>query len=103
MKQALEQERIKPDPPEANLWRAVIGQAIDDLSQPALQQAAVEWLASTAHGPGSFRWACDHLDLNPAAVWAALNHANVLDRTHSSLGSCSARRRPLVIIRVNGG
>ena len=48
MKQALEQERIKPDLPEANLWRAVIGQAIDDLSQPALQQAAVDWLTWTA-------------------------------------------------------
>ncbi len=102
MKQTLEQEQIKNEIPEADLWRAVIDQAIDDLSQPKLHRAAVEWLASTGHGPGSFRWACDHLDLNPTAVWGALNKANDLERKLSTLESDSARRRSLAIIRING-
>jgi hypothetical protein len=102
MKQAREQERIKVDVPEANLWRAVIGQAIDDLSQPVLRLAAMDWLGSTAHGPGSFRWACDHLDLDPEAVSAALNKANDWEKSRSTFGGESTRRRPLVLIRVNG-
>jgi hypothetical protein len=63
------EERIKTEISDANLWRAVIDQAIEDLSQPKLRQAAVDWFASTAQGPGSFRWACDYLDLNSSAVW----------------------------------
>ena len=59
---------IKTEIPDANLWRAVIDQAIEDLSQPKLRQAAVESFTSSTQEPGSFRWACDHLDLNPSAV-----------------------------------
>ncbi len=75
MERALEGE-IKKDFPEATLWLAVIDQAIDDLSDPTKHQAATDWFTSAAQGPGSFRWACDHLDLNHAAVWAALSKAD---------------------------
>lgn len=71
----LDEERIKPETPEANLWRAVIDQAIGYLAQGKLRAAAIEWFASAARGPGSLRWACDHLDLNASAVWRALNKA----------------------------
>jgi hypothetical protein len=73
MELTLQEERIKTELPEANLWRAVINQAIDDLSQAKLRQASLEWFASTARGPGTFQWACDQLDLNASAVWVALN------------------------------
>jgi hypothetical protein len=92
MKLTFHEERIKTENPDANLWRAVIDQAIEDLSQPRLRQAAVNWFASTARGPGSFRWACDHLDLNPSAVWAALNKANDLGKTSATLGTSFQHR-----------
>ena len=75
MELTLHQQQIKTDIPEANLWRAVIDQAIGDLAQTKLRAAALDWFASAARGPGSFRWACDHLDLNASAVWRALNKA----------------------------
>jgi hypothetical protein len=99
--QALGQERIREDAAEMNLWRAVIGQALDDLSQPKLHQAAMDWLASTEHGPGSFRWICDHLDLNPSAVSAALNKANKLKAKLSTLGN-SLRADSNWIVREEG-
>jgi hypothetical protein len=92
MKLTFQEERIKTENSDANLWRAVIDQAIEDLSQPRLHQAAVAWFTSTAHGPGSFRWACDHLDLNPSAVWAALNKANDSGKTSAALGTSFQRR-----------
>jgi hypothetical protein len=92
MKLTLQEERIKTENPDANLWRAVIDKAIEDLSQPKLRQAAVDWFASTAHEPGSFRWACDHLDLNPSAVWAALNNAKELEKTFATLESIFLRQ-----------
>jgi hypothetical protein len=48
------EERIKTEIPDANLWRAVIEQAVEDLSQPKLRQAAVDWFTSSAQGPGIF-------------------------------------------------
>jgi hypothetical protein len=85
------EERIKTELPDANLWRAVIDQAIEDLSQPNLRQAAVDWFTSSAQGPGSFRWACDHLDLNPSAVWAALEKAKELGKKLATLESVFLR------------
>jgi hypothetical protein len=85
------EERITTEIPDANLWRAVIDQAIEDLSQPNLRQAAVDWFTSSAQGPGSFRWACDHLDLNPSAVWAALEKAKELGKTLATLESVFLR------------
>jgi hypothetical protein len=68
----LNEEGIDTTSPEAELWRAVIDQAIDDLSDPDLGQAAVEWFTSVSEQPGTFRWVCHHLDLNASAVWSAL-------------------------------
>ena len=70
--QILQQELIKTSTSEANLWLAVIYQAIEDLSDPDLRQAALEWFASTSDRPASFRWICDHLDLNASAVCSAV-------------------------------
>ncbi len=67
------EERIETKTPEAELWRAVIDQAIDDLSDPDLGEATIEWFTSASDEPGTFRWICVHLDLNASAVWAALS------------------------------
>ena len=100
MELTLQNERIKTEIPDANLWRAVIDQAIEDLSQPKLRQAAVDWFASTAHEPGSFRWACDHLDLNPSAVLAALNKSKELEKTFATLGGTFFLRMASIKRRV---
>ena len=68
----LNEERTDTKSPEAELWRAVIDQAIADLSDPDLGEAAVEWFTSVSEQPGTFRWVCEHLDLNASAVWSAL-------------------------------
>ena len=70
--QILQEERINTPTAEANLWLAVIEQAIEDLSDPDLREAALEWFASTSDRPASFRWICDYLDLNASAVCIAL-------------------------------
>jgi hypothetical protein len=69
---ALNEERIRTETPEAALWRAVIDQAIADLSDPDFSQAAVEWFTSVSEQPGTFRWVCEHLNLNASAVCSAL-------------------------------
>jgi hypothetical protein len=68
----LNEERIETTSPEAELWRAVIDQAIDDLLDPDLGEGAVEWFTSVSEEPGTFRWVCNHLDLNASAFWSAL-------------------------------
>jgi hypothetical protein len=70
--QILQEERIEIKTPEAELWRAVIDQAINDLSDPDLGEATVEWFTSASDRPGTFRWICDHLNLNASAVWTSL-------------------------------
>jgi len=70
--QILQEERIEIKTPEAELWRAVIDQAINDLSDPDLGQAAIEWFTSVSEQPGTFRWVCEHLNLNASAVCSAL-------------------------------
>jgi hypothetical protein len=68
----LQADRIKADTPEADLWRAVIEQAIEDLSEPDLEELTVKWFTSASDQPMTFRWICVHLDLDASAVWAAL-------------------------------
>jgi hypothetical protein len=68
----LNDERTDTKSPEVDLWRAVIDQAIDDLSDPDLREAAIEWFTSVSEQPSTFRWVCHHLDLNASAVWSAL-------------------------------
>ena len=70
--QILQEERINTPTAEANLWLAVIDQAIEDLSDPDLREAALEWFGSTSYSPASFCWICDYLDLNASAVCIAL-------------------------------
>ena len=94
--QVLQEERIKIESPEAELWRAVINQAIDDLSDPDLGEATVEWFTSVSEQPGTFRWICAHLDLNASAVWSAL--AQRKDRKNPAkllaCGAASKRLKP---------
>ena len=72
----LNEERIEPQSPEAELWRAVMEQAIDDLSDPDLGEAAVKWFTSVSEEPSTFRWVCEHLNLDASAVWFALAQRN---------------------------
>jgi hypothetical protein len=68
-----EVEVLREAIPEANLWIAVIDQALADLSSQSQRAAAARWVESDRCDPGSFRWACDLLDLNVNAVRAALS------------------------------
>jgi hypothetical protein len=90
----LTEGRIETKTPEAELWRAVIDQAIDDLSDPDLGEATIEWFTSASDEPGTFRWICVHLDLNASAVWAALSQRK--DRKKSAkLFACAAASKRL--------
>ena len=40
--QILQEERIKIETPEADLWRAIIEQAIEDLSDPDLNESTIK-------------------------------------------------------------
>ncbi|TMA97489.1 MAG: hypothetical protein E6J74_04970 [Deltaproteobacteria bacterium] len=57
------------------LWLAVLEQAVIDLTladngavsqRPRLRYFTHLWFTSDNHEPGSFRWICDHLDLDPS-------------------------------------
>lgn len=68
----LSDERIQIKTPEVDLWLAVIDQAIGDLSDPDLCNAAAEWFTSTSDQPGTFLWICEQLDFDAPAVRSAL-------------------------------
>ncbi len=59
---------------ERRLWQAVLEQAVIDLrpdkrtitEQPGLRYCTRLWFSSNNHEPGSFRWICDYLDINPS-------------------------------------
>jgi hypothetical protein len=55
---------------ERGLWAAVLQLAADDLTSAnaRLRRLAGVWFASTKHGPGSFLWICDHLEINASLV-----------------------------------
>jgi hypothetical protein len=89
----LNKERIETKTPEAELWRAVIDQAIDDLSDPDLGEAAVEWFTSVSEQPGTFRWVCEHLDLNASAVWSALSQRKNRKKPAKLFAYASASKR----------
>ena len=61
----------------------VIDQAIDDLLDPDLSEAAVEWFSSISEEPCSFRWVCEHLNLSFSAVWSALARRNAKLLAHA--------------------
>jgi hypothetical protein len=64
--------------PEAELWTAVILQAIDDLARRTLltprsaQVSAREWFASESDAVGSFIWTCHLIDLDPNFIRSRL-------------------------------
>ena len=68
----LSEERIKLTCPEVDLWLAVVDQAIGDLSDPDLCDAAAKWFTSTSDQPGTFLWICEQLDFDAPAVRSAL-------------------------------
>jgi hypothetical protein len=68
------------DPPEIELWRAVLLQAVVECrggeSVPGTQQdkryaqqRAQAWIFSTRKDPGSFYWCCEVLAVDPRAVY----------------------------------
>jgi hypothetical protein len=58
--------------PEAELWAAVLTQAIDDLDGmrllPVIRRSAKCWFQSKNHDPGSFLWICEFLGLAASSV-----------------------------------
>jgi len=52
---------------EKDLWRAVLLQAIDDLTGSHAARAK-SWLLSEASALASFHWICNSLNLDPEAV-----------------------------------
>src|SRR6266581_1502516 len=75
------------------LWLAVLVQAINDLAHTDERQRLRRhftrfWFTSHNYDPGSFRWICDHLDLD--ASWLrrrlfAIVDAPVSKHLHSSV------------------
>ena len=63
--------------PEAELWTAVIIQAIEDLSSPDLlqQRSAKAWIESSDDAVHSFKWSCRVTDVEPSFVRAMLRKA----------------------------
>ena len=64
--------------PEAELWTAVILQAIDDLSRRtqlsprSAQTYAREWFASNSDEVGSFIWTCHVINVDPSFIRSRL-------------------------------
>jgi hypothetical protein len=67
--------------PELDLWRAVLQRVLDDLTGYGLsdsskreraQADARHWINSRATTPGSFRWLCETLSLDPSATRCAI-------------------------------
>ena len=63
--------------PEAELWTAVIVQAIKDLSSqdPRERRSASLWINSQSDAVHSFIWVCRITDIEPSFVRSALHRA----------------------------
>ena len=86
---------LEPPPykesPEIDLWRAVVllailecrGESVIGAKQNKryVQQRAQAWIFSTCADPGSFKWCCHVLDLDPQAV-----HRRALSRQGPEIG-----------------
>jgi hypothetical protein len=68
--------------PKAELWTAVIQQAIQDLSSPDSyeQEAARLWFNAPTDVVGSFIWACNVIDMEPSFIRASLHKQGLLKR-----------------------
>ena len=57
---------------ERRLWSAVLGQAIEDLTDtrtpPGFLNLTRIWFASDNHGPASFLWICDQLEFDAPMI-----------------------------------
>jgi hypothetical protein len=68
--------------PEAELWTAVILQAIDDLDRRtsltprSAQDSAREWFASESDAVGSFIWTCHVINVDPNFIRSQLAKKN---------------------------
>src|SRR4051794_35696095 len=73
--------------PEADLWTAVILQAIQDLSSdsPDKRDTALLWFNSTKDGACSFLWACRLINVEPGFVRSALRKQSLLIESQSNV------------------
>lgn len=68
------------------VWESVLTQAINDVTEEPTEEewahmpnpldiraAAQEWIDDPINEPRRFAWVCEQLDLDPAAVRAAIN------------------------------
>ena len=74
--------------PEAELWTAVILQAIDDLDRHTslsptwAQDSAREWFTSESHAVGSFIWTCNVINVDPSFIRSRLAKKHRIDNAH---------------------
>lgn len=54
--------------PEAQIWMAVLRQAIYDLGRKSYVGSARRWMDSRTTTPGSFLWICANLDIDENAL-----------------------------------
>ncbi len=72
-------EESRPNFPERTLWVAVLDRAVRDFAgidakssqvrKAVLRHDAEAWFRSESDAPGSFRWVCDQLGLDPSSFW----------------------------------
>ena len=77
--------------PEAELWAAVLTQAIDDLHGmrllPVIRRSAECWFQSKNHDLGSFLWICDFLGLAASSVRASISESRPDNKENLAAGN----------------
>jgi len=82
--------------PEAELWAAVLSQAIDDLHRMRLlpikrqllvRRSAECWFQSKNHDLGSFLWICDFLGLAASSVRASISESRPDNKENLAAGN----------------
>lgn len=75
--------------PEAELWTAVIHQAIQDLSSPESyeQHSAWLWFNSPSDAVGSFIWTCHVIDIEPSFIRSSLHKQALLKKRFANIGT----------------
>lgn len=73
-KSQMDLAKNEDDEPYRRIWASVLYLAIRDCNRAGsgtragYRRAAMHWIYSHDHGPGSLRWICDMLDLDHRAV-----------------------------------
>jgi hypothetical protein len=70
------------------LWLAVLMQAINDFTYSYERARLKPWFTSDNRDPGSFKWICDHLELDSSRLRRqifAIIDAQVSKHLHSTL------------------